>query len=187
MGGTVHPPLCEDVRHLCRMSEGYADDGRMPGAYGGLCRVSERYTLRGLVRHDLDSAACLGTPASLGKWRQDAVAFAAFPWGTPQPVAVLADGAEPLPRFWWGRPADAVIVDGAEPLPPVWGDVSAPDPAFRMTFAACLGYALKISSETGSPALAACLGGTLEESGLPGKGRLGQGQCFGGFQGAGGP
>lgn len=82
LGGTVHPPLCEDVRHLCRMSEGYADDGRMPGAYGGLCRVSERYTLRGLVRHDLASAACLGTPASLGKWRQDdAVAFAAFPWG----------------------------------------------------------------------------------------------------------
>ncbi|WP_302552433.1 hypothetical protein [uncultured Bilophila sp.] len=33
LGGTVHPPLCEDVRHLCRMSEGYADDGRMPGAY----------------------------------------------------------------------------------------------------------------------------------------------------------
>ena len=49
----------------------------------------------------------------------------------------------PLPRFRGGRPADAVIVDGAEPLPPVWGDVSAPDPAFRMTFAACLGYALK--------------------------------------------
>ena len=48
-----------------------------------------------------------------------------------------------MPRFWWVRPADAVIVDGAEPLPPVWGDASAPDPAFRMTFAACLGYALK--------------------------------------------
>lgn len=94
----------------------------------------------------------------------------------------------PLPRFRGGiRPADAVIVDGAEPLPPVWGDASAPDPAFRMTFAACLEYALKISSETGSPALAACLGGTLEESGFPGKGSLGRGQCFGGFQGAGGP
>ena len=51
-----------------------------------------------------------------------------------------------------------------------------------MSFAACLGYALKISSETGSPALAACLGGTLEENGLPGKGRLGRGQCFGGFR-----
>ena len=86
------------------------------------------------------------------------------------------------PRFWWGRPADAVIVDGAEPLPPAWGDASAPNPAFRMSFAACLGYALKISSETGSPALAACLGGTLEENGLPGKGRLGRGQCFGGFR-----
>ncbi|MBS6141381.1 MAG: hypothetical protein KH745_02095 [Bilophila sp.] len=95
---------------------------------------------------------------------------------------LLADGAEPLPRFWWGRPADAVIVDGAEPLPPVWGDASAPDPAFRMSFAACLGYALKISSETGSPALAACLGGTLEENGFPGKGRLGRGQCFGDFK-----
>ena len=95
---------------------------------------------------------------------------------------LLADGAEPLPRFWWGRPADAVIVAGAEPLPSVWGDASAPDPAFRMTFAACLGYALKISSETGSPALAACLGGTLEENGFPGKGRLGRGNASGDFK-----
>ena len=102
--------------------------------------------------------------------------------GDAQSDAVLADGAEPLPRFWGVRPADAVIVDGAEPLPPAWGDASAPNPAFRMSFAACLGYALKISSETGSPALAACLGGTLEENGLPGKGHLGRGQCFGGFR-----
>lgn len=51
-----------------------------------------------------------------------------------------------------------------------------------MIFAACLGYALKISSETGSPALAACLGGTLEESGFPGKGRLGQGNALGDFK-----
>ena len=41
------------------------------------------------VRHDLASAACLGTPASLGKWRQNAVAFAAFPWGTPSRMPSL--------------------------------------------------------------------------------------------------
>lgn len=101
LGGTVHPPLCEDVRHQCRMSEGHADDGRMPGAYGGLCRASERYTLRGVPLFGMSwplPPVWVRQPASENGGKM-LLLSPPFRGGDAQPDVVLADGAEPLPRF----------------------------------------------------------------------------------------
>lgn len=141
--------------------------GGCPALMRGLCRVSERYTLRGVLLFGMS-------------------------WPLP-PVWVRQPASEnggkmllPLPRFRGDAQPDAVIVDGAEPLPPVWGDASAPDPAFRMTFAACLGYALKYPRKRAARPLSPVWAAPWRKADSPAKDALG-GAMLRGFQGAGGP
>lgn len=80
---------------------GHADDGRMPGAYGGLCRVSERYTLRGVPLFGMSwplPPVWVRQPASENGGKM-LLLSPRFRGGIRPAGCLLADGAEPLPRF----------------------------------------------------------------------------------------